>query len=103
MYFKHKINQNYHLREGFKPLAKSSEVVIWDKSEVEVAIKGNLGKVSESGRIIFNPFRENRLTLGVRRLQNNVPAAANLLVLAEDIELCSASILLNLQSRRRPP
>ena len=90
-------------REGFSLLASSSDVVVCDKTEVEVRLKGNLAKVAESGRIVFNPFRENRATIGVRRVEVRAPAAANLAVLADEAELCTTSVLLNLGTRRRPP
>ena len=95
-----KVNDNcLETREGFRPLVSSPELVVWDKSELELRVRGNLGKVAEGRRIVFRPFRENRTTVGVRKVQPTQPAAGTLEILTDESSLFSSSILLPIGKR----
>mgnify|MGYP001208998015 CR=1 FL=1 len=56
-------------REGFTLLSGSPELVIRDRSELELRISGNLTPLAGQTRLVFKPFRENRSTFPVRRIQ----------------------------------
>ena len=81
-------------QEGFKLITTSSDLIIREKAELELRIKGNLGRVSQSKRILFKPFRENRSTVGVKKIHSTAPAAATLELGAEENILFSVNILL---------
>jgi len=95
-----RINDNcLESREGFKLLNMVTDLVIGDKCEVEMEMKGNLERLVESSPIIFKPFRENRMTVAVRRVQMNFPAAGTLEVSSGDNLLYTSSLLLPLDNK----
>ena len=55
-------------RENFTSLAKSEELDIAEKSEIQISITGNLALISSSSqKLIFRPFMESRATLSLKR------------------------------------
>ena len=56
-------------REGFRLLSGSPELVIRDRGDLELRISGNLAPLAGPPRLVFKPFRDNRCTIPVRRLQ----------------------------------
>ena len=55
-------------RENFTSLAKSEELDIAEKSEIQISITGNLVPISSSSqKLIFRPFTESRATLSLKR------------------------------------
>ena len=55
-------------RENFTSLAKSEELDIAEKSEIQISISGNLEPISSlSQKLIFRPFTESRATLSLKR------------------------------------
>ena len=55
-------------RENFTSLAKSEELDIAEKSEIQISITGNLAPISSSSqKLIFRPFMESRATLSLKR------------------------------------
>eukprot|EP00088_Acartia_fossae_P033106 TRINITY_DN33887_c0_g1_i2.p1 TRINITY_DN33887_c0_g1~~TRINITY_DN33887_c0_g1_i2.p1 ORF type:complete len:205 (+),score=40.48 TRINITY_DN33887_c0_g1_i2:162-776(+) len=81
-------------QEGYKPLVNSSDLVIHHGTNLEIFIKGNLVKLHDLASLKFQPFHENRATLNVRRVQTNISAAGNIEIMADDLSLFSASIVL---------
>ena len=63
-------------RENFTTLAKSEELDVPDKSEIQITISGNLMPISSSGqKVVFRPFTENRATLSLKRKETTSMAA----------------------------
>lgn len=86
-------------REGFKSLWSSEELELLERAELELKLRGNLVKASEFGRMHFNPFTENRITLGVRRGQGSIAAAGHLDLSTEEAAVFSTSVLLPIKKK----
>ena len=88
------LDNSLETREGFLPVVVSPELVVREKGEVEVRVRGNLVNVATAPpRLVFKPFRENRCTLPVKRVQGNIPAAGTLEIVTDHSTLWSSSIL----------
>ena len=68
-------------RENFTSLAKSEELDIAEKSEIQISISGNLALISSSSqKLIFRPFMESRATLSLKRKESTSMAAGKVVI-----------------------
>ena len=90
-------------RENFNALAKSEELDITEKSDIQISISGNLAPTSgTSQKLVFRPFTENRATLSLKRKEINSMAAGKVeIVMDEEVVLFKKHMVLNLEGGRK--
>ena len=90
-------------RENFNALAKSEELDITEKSDIQISISGNLSTTSgTSQKLVFRPFTENRATLSLKRKEINSMAAGKVeIVMDEEVVLFKKHMVLNLEGGRK--
>lgn len=97
---------NLEEKESFVKLHNSDKLQILDKSEISVRVTGNLepapGPGQEGGggaRLVFRPFVENRVTVALRRREQDSPPVGKLEVVT-DCEAQLHSMALSLKPRK---
>ena len=99
---------NLEEKESFVKLHSSDKLEILDKSEISVRVTGNLepapapGPGQEGGgvaRLVFRPFVENRVTVALRRREQDSPPVGKLEVVT-DCEAQLHSMALSLKPKK---
>ena len=99
---------NLEEKESFVKLHSSDKLEILDKSEISVRVTGNLepapapGPGQEGGgvaRLVFRPFVENRVTVALRRREQDSPPVGKLEVVT-DSEAQLHSMALSLKPKK---
>ena len=81
-------------REGFTRLACSGDMDLPEGCEVRIAVSGNLEPLpSTSNQLVFRPFQENRLNIGLRRKEVSSLAAGKVEIFTEDDDIVFAKHL----------
>ena len=105
---------NLEEKESFVKLHSSDKLEILDKSEISVRVTGNLepapapapapgpgqeGGVGGVARLVFRPFVENRVTVALRRREQDSPPVGKLEVVT-DSEAQLHSMALSLKPKK---
>ena len=91
------VDTNLEEKEGFTKMFSSDKLEFLDKSEVFVKVTGNLETCSDSAKLIFRPFLENRITIPIRRREpDSTPVGKIEIHNDTDVKLHSMPLLFKL-------